>query len=190
MGSCSKFLGPLQEGSDNVDEDHVRVERLEDVPVGAEGARVRRVRRINGGDHDDGDIGVGFVDMGEQREPALSGHRHVAQHQGERSVGEDLPSLGRIGCGGTRVPGAFEEPGQGSTYRLFVLDDEDAGVGPGARKRHRGAHCDTRSTSMGVKSLVAGSDVGSDSGNRTVMVVPTPSAVEIDALPPDRLAMP
>ena len=148
------------------------------------------VRRINGGHHDHGNVGVCFVDVGQQRESALPGHCHIAQHQRKRPVGEELPSLGRIGCGGARIPRALEEPGQGAPNWFLVLDDKYAGIRPGTWERDGRVHCDTRSTSTGMRSPTVEGDSLSDSGNSTVMVVPTPAIVEMDARPPDRLAMP
>ena len=132
------------------------------------------------------------VGVGQQGEPALSRHGHVAQHQIELIHREELAGLGRVGCGGALEADPVEQADEGATDRLLVVDNQDLRVRACSREGHGRAHGATvmLSRRSWVSDRPTGRECGSESGKSTVIVVPAPPTDEIVALPPARVAIP
>ncbi len=91
-------------------------DRVDDVADGAEG-----------GDHDDGQVGVHADDAGQKVDAAFPREGEVEQEQVEIRVGEDVEAAGAVGRKGDIEAFEGEESFEGLTDGGLVVDDEESG---------------------------------------------------------------
>ena len=110
------------QGVGDVDEQLARLERLDDVPVGAERDRLGGRRPVvDGGEHDDGRVGRSVADGAEQLDARHARHGNVGDHQDELLVVDRLQRLGAAACLDTGVALPAQPPGNNAPHPRLVV---------------------------------------------------------------------
>ena len=132
-----------RDGGANVGQQLFVVPRLLDEVFSASSDRVHHVAdRAEGGDHDDGQVGVHGRDTRQQVDAGLAGQREVEQQQVKLVVRQDVEAFGAILCERDGEALEREEGVEGLADAGLVIDDEQArGSGGGKRWRRCGERC-------------------------------------------------
>ena len=109
----------------DAEEELVFFEGLEDVVVSAatDGFESRG-NVVDGGDHDDRDLGVVFTEPIEQLDAVHLGHDHVAQDKIRRGLFDLLLGSAAIAYGRAAITFRFEHGGNDFSNRFFIVDDQ------------------------------------------------------------------
>ena len=118
----------------DVDDQLVRLERLQYVAVGAELDRdVGVAAVVHAGDHHDGGLRVVREHLAGEVDPGLAGHVHVAEHESDPGLLEHpAPGGSRLGRDALVAVGA-QQAGEEGADLLLVVDDQDPLEGCGRR---------------------------------------------------------
>ena len=113
----------------------LRLERLGEVVDGAGGERAHLVRgAVQGGQEEYRDVARRLVRLQAlaHLEPVQTRHEHIEQHDVEPARADELERFRPARCDrDVRIARAREQPGQGVTVALVVVDDEERGIRSG-----------------------------------------------------------
>ena len=116
----------------DVDDQLVRLERLQDVAVRAELDRdLCEAAIVHAGDHDDGGVGVLREHLAREVDSRLPGHVHVAENERDRGLLERAAACGGTFGGHAVVALRPEQAGEKGADLILVVDDQNPLAGGG-----------------------------------------------------------
>ena len=116
----------MLQGAANAEEELILLKGLEDVIVGAAADGLESGGDVvNGGDHDDGNVGLGFANPFEELEAIHLGHDHVAKNEIGGEAEHLLLGKAAIADDAAGKSLGLQQGGHDFANRLFVVDDQD-----------------------------------------------------------------